>query len=167
MIKFNASGYIENVARNKAREASQNRADYVYKKYMEIGSKLWDDLSRKLPWYEAEIWLRKQFGNEDFNKPSKASCNKAKNSLKPGAELYAYSVKDGFKNILQKYEDFTHGNKSEKNKEIIRKNVAGMCRIFLAVKPMIYDEKRHGKYLPKSEFNSMLGKCSEIISEIG
>lgn len=171
-MSFNVKRYIENVAYNKANKAykkhGQKRADYVYQTYMRIGWRLWDDLTRSLPWYEAEFWFRKQFGNEDLNKSSETSCNKTpKPCLKLGPQMWVNSVKDDYKVILKKLNDFMHGLKSEKNKGIIVKSMVDMCYTFVAVKPGFYDEKRHGKYLPKSEFNSMLQKCNEIISQFG
>lgn len=171
-MKFNVRSYIENVAYNKANKAykrsGQKRADYVYQTYMENGWRLWGDLTRSLPWYEAEIWMRKQFGNEAMNEPTETSCKPApKACLKPGPQMWINSVKDDYKVILKKLNDFMHGLKSEKNKGIIVKSMVDMCHTFVAVEPDFYDEKRHGKYLPKSEFNSMVNKCNEIISQFG
>lgn len=171
-MKFDVKRYIENVAYNRANDAykkhGQKRADYVYQTYMRIGWKLWDDLTRDLPWYEAEIWFRKQFGNEVFDKSTETSCNKTpKPCLKLGPQMWVNSVKDDYKVILKKLNDFMHGLKSEKNKGIIVKSMVDMCYTFVHVKPTFYDEERHGKYLPKSEFNSMLQKCNEIISQFG
>lgn len=81
--------------------------------------------------------------------------------------MWANSVKDDFKTILKKLNDFTKGTKSEKNKGSVLKSMVDMCNIFVTVKPGFYSEERHGKYLPKSEFNSMLQKCGEIVSQFG
>lgn len=168
-MSFNVKSYIENVAYNKAyKRHGQKRADFVYNTYMEIGWRLWDDLTHDLPWYEAEIWMRKQFGNEIMNEPTETSCKPApKACLKPGPQMWVNSVKEDYKVILKKLNDFLHGLKSEKNKGIIVKSMVDMCHTFVAVEPGFYDEERHGKYLPKSEFNSMLQKCNEIISQFG
>lgn len=171
-MKFNVKRYIENVAYNKSNKAykrhGQKRADFVYQTYMEIGWRLWDDLTHDLPWYEAEFWMRKRFGNEDLNEPSETSCVPvSKPCLKPGPQMWVNSVKDDYKNILKKLNDFLHGLKSEKNKGIIVKSMMDMCYTFVAVEPDFYDEKRHGKYLPKLEFDSMMKKCNEIITQFG
>lgn len=167
-MSFNVKRYIENVAYNKANEAykrnGQKRADFVYNTYMRIGWRLWDDLTRDLPWYEAEIWMRKQFGNE----PTETSCNSvAKPCLKPGPQMWVYSVKDDYKTIIKKLNDFLHGLKSEKNKGIIVKSMVDMCHTFVAVEPGFYDEERHGKFLSKSEFDYMINQCKNIISQFG
>ena len=81
--------------------------------------------------------------------------------------MWVNSVKEDYKVILKKLNDFMHGLKSEKNKGIIVKSMVDMCYTFVAVEPDFYDEERHGKYLPKSEFNSMVNKCNEIISQFG
>lgn len=171
-MKFDVKRYIESVAYKKANKAykrsGQKRADFVYNTYMRIGWRLWDDLTHDLPWYEAEIWMRKQFGNETMNEPTETSCNQApKACLKPGPQMWVNSVKDDYKVILKKLNDFLHGLKSEKNKGIIVKSMVDMCHTFVAVEPGFYNEERHGKFLPKSEFNSMLQKCNEIISQFG
>ena len=170
--RFNVESYIENVAYNRANRAykrhGQKRADYVYQTYMNIGWRLWDDLTHDLPWYEAEIWFRKQFGNENLIEPSETSCDHApKPCLKPGPQMWCNSVKDDYKVILKKLHDFLHGTKIEKNKGIIVKSMVDMCYLFTHVTPGFYNEERHGKFLPKSEFNSMLKKCNEIISQFG
>lgn len=171
-MKFDVKSYIENVAYNKANKAykrhGQKRADYVYNTCINHGWRLWDDLTRSLPWYEAETWMRKQFGNEDLNKPSETSCTSvAKPCLKPGPQMWVNSIKDDYKVILKKLNDFLHGTKIEKNKGIIVKSMVDMCHTFVVVEPGFYNEERHGKYLPKAEFNSMLQKCGEIISQFG
>ena len=171
-MKFDVKRYIENVAYNKANRAykrhGQKRADLVYNTYMRIGWNLWDDLTHDLPWYEAEIWMRKQFGNEDLNKSSETSCiSVAKPILKLGPQMWANSVKEDYKVILKKLNDFLHGTKIEKNKGIIVKSMVDMCHTFVAVEPGFYSEERHGKYLPKSEFNSMVEQCKNIISQFG
>lgn len=170
--RFNVESYIENVAYNKANKAykrhGQTRADFVYQTVTNYGWRLWDDLTHNLNGFDAEIWFRKQFGNEVLNEPTETSCNQVhKACLKPGPQMWANSVKDDFRIILKKLHDFTHGKKSEKNKGFIVKSMVDMCNIFVAVEPGFYDEERHGKYLPKSEFNSMLQKCGEIISQFG
>ena len=170
--RFNVASYIENVAYNKANKAykrhGQKRADSVYKTVTNYGWRLWDDLTRNLNDFQAECWFRKQFGNEVLNDTTETSCNQAhKACLKPGPQMWANSVKDDFKTILKKLNDFTKGTKSEKNKSFIVKSMVDMCNIFVAVEPDFYDEERHGKYLPKAEFNSMLKKCGEIISQFG
>ena len=170
--RFNVASYIEKVAYNKANKAykryGQKRADSVYQTVTNYGWRLWDDLTRNLNDFDAEIWFRKQFGNEVLNDTKETSCNQARKAcLKPGPQMWANSVKDDFRIILKKLNDFTHGKKSEKNKGFIVKSLVDMCNIFIAVEPDFYDENRHGKYLPKSEFNSMLQKCGEIISMFG
>jgi hypothetical protein len=170
--KFDVASYIENVAYNKANKAykryGQKRADSVYQTVTNYGWRLWNDLTRSLNGFQAEYWFRKQFGNEVLNEPSETSCNQTRKAcLKPGPEMWANSVKDDFKTILKKLNDFTKGTKSEKNKGFIVKSLVDMCNIFVAVEPDFYNEERHGKYLPKSEFNSMLQKCGEIISQFG
>ena len=169
---FDVASYIENVAYNKANKTykryGQKRADSVYQTVTNYGWRLWDDLTRNLNGFDAEIWFRKQFGNEVLNDTTETSCNQARKAcLKPGPQMWANSVKDDFKTILKKLNDFTHGKKSEKNKGFIVKSMVDMCNIFVAVEPDFYNEERHGKYLPKTEFNSMLQKCSEIISQFG
>jgi hypothetical protein len=171
-MKFDVKRYIENIAYNKAnvayKRSGQKRADYVYNTCINHGWRLWDDLTRDLPWYEAEIWFRKQFGNEVLNEPSEMSCiSVAKPCLKPGPQMWVNSVREDYKVILKKLNDFLHGTKIEKNKGIIVKSMVDMCHTFVAVEPTFYREERHGKYLPKSEFNSMLQKCNEIISQFG
>lgn len=171
-MKFDVRRYIEDVAYNRANKAykrhGQKRANYVYNTCMDYGWRLWDDLTHDLPWYEAEIWFRKQFGNEDLNSPSETSCiPEPKPCLKPGPQMWVNSVKDDFKTILKKLDDFLHGTKIEKNKEIIVKSMVDMCNTFVAVEPDFYNEERHDKFLPKSEFNSMMKKCNEIISQFG
>lgn len=171
-MNFNVKSYIESVAYNKANEAykrhGQKRADFVYNTYMRVGWKLWDDLTHDLPWYEAEIWMRKQFGNEDLNNPSETNCVPvAKPCLKPGPQMWVNSVKDDYKVILKKLNDFLHGLKSEKNKGIIVKSMVDMCHTFVAVEPGFYDEERHGKFLSKSEFDYMINQCKNIISQFG
>jgi len=170
--RFDVASYIENVAYNKANKAykrhGQKRADSVYQTVTDYGWRLWNDLTLNLNDFDAEIWFRKQFGNEVLNDTTETSCNKARKAcLKFGPEMWANSVKDDFKTILKKLNDFTHGKKSEKNKGFIVKSMVDMCNIFVAVEPGFYNEKRHGKYLPKTEFNSMLQKCGEIISQFG
>ena len=170
--RFDVASYIEYVAYNKANKAykryGQKRADFVYQTATNYGWRLWDDLTRNLNDFDAEIWFRKQFGNEVLNDTTETSCNQARKAcLKPGPQMWANSVKDDFKTILKKLNDFTHGKKSEKNKGFIVKSMVDMCNIFVAVEPDFYNEERHGKYLPKSEFNSMLQKCGEIISQFG
>jgi hypothetical protein len=171
-MKFDVKSYIENVAYNKANKAykrhGQKRADYVYQTCMENGWRLWDDLTRSLGDFQAEFWFRKQFGNEDMNEPSETSCDHApKPCLKPGPQMWVNSVKDDYKVILKKLNDFLHGLKSEKNKGFIVKSMVDMCHIFVAVEPGFYNEERHGKFLSKPEFDSMLQKCNEIISKFG
>lgn len=171
-MKFDVKRYIENVAYNKAnvayKRSGQKRADYVYNTCINHGWRLWDDLTRSLSDFQAEFWFRKQFGNEDLNEPSEKSCDQApKACLKPGPQMWVNSVKDDYKVILKKLNDFMHGLKSEKNKGIIVKSMVDMCYTFVHVEPTFYDEKRHGKYLSKSEFDSMMNKCNEIISKFG
>lgn len=170
--RFNVGSYIENVAYNKADKAykrhGQKRADFVYQTVKNYGWRLWDDLTNSLNGNQAEYWFRKQFGNEGLNEPLEAGCNQAHEAcLKPGPQMWANSVKDDFKTILKKLNDFTHGKKSEKNKGFIVKSMVDMCNMFVAVEPGFYNEERHGKYLPKAEFNSMLQRCGEIISQFG
>lgn len=171
-MSFNVKRYIENVAYNKANKAykrsGQKRADYVYNTYMRIGWKLWDDLTRSLGNFQAEFWFRKQFGNEVLNDTTETSCNKAHEAcLKPGPQMWVNSVKDDYKVILKKLNDFLHGLKSEKNKGIIVKSMVDMCHTFVAVEPGFYDEERHGKFLSKSEFDYMINQCKNIISQFG
>lgn len=170
--RFNVASYIENVAYNKANKAykryGQKRADSVYQMVTNYGWRLWDDLTRNLNDFQAEYWFRKQFGNEVLNDTTETSCEKVHEAcLKPGPQMWANSIKDDFKTILKKLNDFTHGKKSEKNKGFIVKSMVDMCNIFVAVEPGFYDENRHGKYMPKSEFDYMLQKCGEIISQFG
>ena len=169
---FDVESYIENVAYNKADKAykrhGKKRADFVYQTVKNYGWRLWDDLTLSLNDFQAEYWFRKQFGNEVLNDTTETSCNKAHEAcLKPGPQMWANSVKDDFKTILKKLNDFTHGKKSEKNKSFIVKSMVDLCNIFVAVEPDFYDENRHGKYMHKSEFDSMLQKCGEIISMFG
>ena len=170
--KFDVASYIENVAYNKANKAykrhGQKRADSVYQTVTNYGWRLWNDLTRNLNDFDAEIWFRKQFGNEVLNDTKETNFNQThKACLKFGPEMWANSVKDDFRIILKKLNDFTHGKKSEKNKSFIVKSMVDMCNIFVAVEPGFYDEKRHGKYMPKAEFDSMLQKCGEIVSQFG
>ena len=156
---FDVESYIENVAYNKADKAykryGQKRADFVYQTVTNYGWRLWNDLTRNL-------------GNEVLNDTTETSCNQVHEAcLKPGPQMWANSVKDDFKTILKKLNDFTKGTKSEKNKGFIVKSMVDMCNIFVAVEPGFYNEERHGKYLPKAEFNSMLQKCGEIVSQFG
>ena len=169
---FDVASYIENVAYNKANKTykryGQKRADSVYQTVTNYGWRLWDGLTLSLNDFEAEIWFRKQFGNEVLNEPLEAGCNQAHEAcLKPGPQMWVNSVRDDFRIILKKLHDFTKGKKSEKNKGFIVKSMVDMCNIFIAVEPDFYEEERHGKYLPKAEFNSMLQKCGEIISQFG
>ena len=169
---FDVASYIEKVAYNRANKAyrrhGQKRADSVYQTVTNYGWRLWNNLTHDLNDFDAEVWFRKQFGNEDLNKVSETNFNQAcKACLEPGPQMWVNSVKDDFKTILKKLHDFTKGTKSEKNKGFIVKSLVDMCNIFVAVEPGFYDEKRHGKYLPKSEFDSMLKKCGEIISQFG
>lgn len=180
-MKFDVKRYIENVAYNKANKAykrhGQKRADYVYQMCMDYGWRLWDEFSRLRFWDEihhkwnyslAEFWFRKQFGNEDLNEPSETSYDQTpKACLKPGPQMWVNSVKDDYKTILKKLDDFLHGLKSEKNKGIIVKSMVYMCHTFVAVEPGFYNEERHGKFLPKPEFDSMVNRCNEIISQFG
>lgn len=170
--RFDVANYIEYVAYNKANKTykryGQKRADSVYQTVTNYGWRLWDDLTHNLNGFDAEIWFRKQFGNEVLNDTKETSCNQTRKAcLKPGPKMWANSVRDDFRIILKKLHDFTHGKKSEKNKGFIVKSMVDMCNIFVAVEPGFYNEKRHGKYLPKAEFNSMLQKCGEIISQFG
>ena len=169
---FDVESYIENVAYNKADKAykrhGQKRADYVFQTVKDYGWRLWDDLTNSFNGFYAEIWFRKLFGNEVLNEPLEAGCNQAHEAcLKPGPKMWANSVRDDFRIILKKLHDFTHGTKSEKNKGFIVKSMVDMCNIFIAVEPGFYEEERHGKYLPKAEFNSMIKRCDEIISQFG
>lgn len=167
---FNAQSYIESVAYSKANKAyqrsGQKRADSVYKTYMGSGLKLWAYLTSKMPWYEAEKWLRLKFGNEDtFDRPIQAEKRVPNSGLKPGAECWAKSVIDDYKSIVKKIADFEHGTKSESNRQRILKNALNEAQIFLSVKPDIYDVGKHGKWISESEFNSMLEKMKETVAQ--
>lgn len=167
---FDAEKYIESVAYSRAnrayKRAGQSRADYVYETQKNIGMRLWFDLRHDLPWYEAEIWLRKQFGNERGETAEKSAAKPiVKSELRPGPEMYAKSVIDDYKNIVKKVADYEHGNKSENNRKRILKNALNEAQLFLSVEPDFYRAERHGKWLSQSEFNSMLQSCKEIIAK--
>ena len=171
-MKFDVKRYIENIAYNKAnvayKRSSQKRADYVYNTCSNHGWRLWDDLTRSLGVFQAEFWMRKQFGNEDLNEPSETSCDQApKPCLKPGPQMWVNSVKDDFRVILDKLNDLLYSKKEPQNKAKIVPTMIDLCYQFVSVEPTFYREERHGKYLPKNEFDSMLKKCNEIISQFG
>lgn len=168
--RFDAQSYIERMAYSKAEKTYINRgqieADKVYGKYIKIGQRLWSDLCRSLPWYEAEKWLRLQLGNEDtFDRPIQEVKKVSDSELKPGPGCWAKSVIDDYKSIVKKVADFEHGTKSESNRQRILKNALNEAQIFLSVKPDIYDENRHGKWISESEFNSMLRTLKEIVAQ--
>lgn len=167
---FDAEKYIESVAYSRAnrayKRAGQSRADYVYETQKNIGMRLWFDLRHDLPWYEAEIWLRKQFGNE-YEETAEKSVVKSgsDNGLKPGAECWAKYTIDEYKSILKKVADSVSGNKSENNAKRQLKTAVNNAELFVRVKPDFYDVKRHGEWISESEFNSMLETCKEIVAK--
>lgn len=166
---FNAQSYIESVAYSRANKAfkrsGQQRADYVYKTYTKSGLKLWAYLIRRLPWYEAEKWFRLWYGKEEvFGTPKDASNEASKPCTKPGPECWAKYTIDEYKSILKKVDDSVNGNKSESKRETQLKTAVNNAKIFLSVKPDLYDKNRHGKWISESEFNSMLEKMKEIVA---
>lgn len=168
--RFDVERYVESVARFRAGKAlrrhGQSRADYVYQKYIEIGLNLWQDLRQTLPEVDAAIWFPKLFGNQPKFSPAKTSENLiSETGLKPGAECYAKSVIDEYKSILKKVADFEHGTKSESNRKRVLKNAVNEAMNFVKVEPSIYRAERHGSWLSKSTFDSMLRKCKEIIAK--
>lgn len=167
---FNADSYVESVAYFKANKAfrsgGQSRADYIYNMMMNNGMTLWHDLTARMSWYEAEKWLRLEFGFEDtFDRPKPSANRVAKQDFKPGAECWADYTINEYKDILKKLSDSLHGNKSGSNAERQLKNAVNNAWLFVQVKPGIYNVERHGKWISESEFSSMLESCKEIISK--
>lgn len=168
--RFDAQSYIESIAYSRANKAfkrsGQTRADYVYKTYTKSGLKLWADLTAKMPWYEAEKWLRLWFGNEDtFDRPIQGVKKVSDSGLKPGPECWAKYTLSEYKSILKKVDDSLNGNKSESKREMQLKTAVNNAMVFISVKPDIYDVKRHGKWISESEFNSMLETLKEIVAQ--
>lgn len=169
-MKFDVKSYIENVAYNKANKVykrhGQKRADYVYQTCMDYGWRLWDDLTRSLYDYQAEFWFRKQFGNEDLNDPSETSCIPApKASAKTGPECWAKNALHEYSEIIEKVNDSLHGNKGENNAKRQLQNAVSKALDFIDIKPDFYDVERHGKWISKSEFNSMLRNLEEMVAK--
>lgn len=157
--------FINSIAISKANEVlksrSQSDADYVYDFYMKVGWRLWYDLRCTLPWKDAMVWLRKYFEETEV----KPRLNVAhKSVMVPGPECWAKYTIDEYKSILKKVDDSVNGNKSESKRETQLKTAVNNARIFLSVKPDIYDKDRHGKWISESEFNSMLEKMKEIVA---
>lgn len=167
---FDAQRYIEKIAYNKANKTfsrhGQNRADSVYNQTVKRGQRLWAHLTSSLPWYEAEKWLRFYLGNEDcFNRPVQDAKNISETELKPGPECWAKNAIDEFETILKKVDDSLNGSKSEDRRKRQLETAVNNAVNFLAVKPGIYDAKRHGEWISEKKFNSMLGTLKEIVSK--
>lgn len=166
---FNAQAYVESIAYSKAEQAfrrsGQERADYVYKTYMENGLSLWADLRQSLSWFEAELWLRKLYGNESDAAPCKSGAKSLTDSeLVPGPECWAKYTLSDYKKILVRVRDSETGRKNEKKRARQLKNAVECARIFLSVKPGIYDAERHGEWISESEFKNMLETLKEIVA---
>lgn len=167
--RFDARNYIESVAYSKAerayRRSGQSRADFVFETYMKAGLKMWADLTKQTTWKEAEKWLRLWFGKENVFTAQTSHESAKANGLKLGPQCWAKYTVDEYKSILKKVDDSLNGNKSESKREMQLKTAVNNAATFLAVKPWIYEEKRHGEWISESEFKNMLETMKGIVGK--
>lgn len=160
------AGYVIQVARDATKNLRPERRGIVYQDRVKSGLKLWSDLSRTLAPKEAFIWLQRRMGNGMTIRPEKRAEITRKNGLEFGPETWAKSTRFAYRDLLAKLSELS-GGKSAGNKAKIRANLVAKAAEFAAVKPALYSEERHGKYITRMELDSMLSKCDEIIAQFG
>lgn len=160
------TGYVIQVARDETRNLRPERRGIVYQNRVKSGLKLWRDLSRTLAPKEAFIWLQRRLGNAEIIRPTKRAEIARKNGLEFGPETWAKETRFTYRDILTKLGELS-GGKSPENKAKIRANLVAKAAEFTAVKPALYSEERHGRYITRKELNNMLRKCDEIVAQFG
>ena len=155
----------ERAERNWSRFHDQKRAENLY---VSTRTNLWEKakfIGRSSNMGTAAHFIADWYGKLPREKRERKPVEFV--PMKPGPELFAFATKDDFRIIWGKLKQVLGGNKSEKNKGIIIKTMVDLCRVFIGVKPEFYNEDQHGKFLPRNEFDMMLGKCNEIITQFG
>lgn len=162
---WNPEPYIDFVANSRAEMTTQNRRRMVYKTVRKsMFGCYWEMHRNSVSDIDVYMWLRLWFENVDeFHRINNEDL-RCDSVVKCGSKLFAHSIIDDFKSI-QNHIESAWRKDTKNNRKRMLKNALNEAEIFIAVKPDFYDEGRHGEYLSKSEFDSMLVRCKEIIAK--
>lgn len=152
---YNTKEIINRIACKKADESwridhDKSRADKLYfstknylwkqARFMASSSDMRTATDFIVNWYSKELGIPE---------PKPATKPARKPVLEPGPEMFVVSVRDDLRILKDKVKKYLSG-------KISRKAVADAAYIMLGVCPEFYKEERHGKFMSKSEFDSIM-----------
>lgn len=160
-IKFVSDSRSEEAAINCGEKRGEMIRKSLYKSmfgtYLEMKHNKVDDL-------DIYLWLRLWYENiDEFDRYSNIDLQTDSNDYL-GAKAYAKAIRNDFESV-KKHLESARRKATESNRKSELKKAVDNAELFIAVKPDFYSVERHGKWLGKSEFDSMMNYCKEIVAQ--